>query len=171
MGANTPGLALPYPTGTDRVADGDNAMQALAERIEARMPWGAPANWYAQYNGGNIPFGSAARVDLGPTVTIAAVAGRRYRFASHMRINGNAAGNAHLFVVETPSNTDGAAHSFWYPSTAYQADMWLEFYSALSAGNHTYKLQAQTSGAIGCNAIGTTTVPIYLMIQDVGPST
>lgn len=35
MGGTTPIMALPYPTGTDRVADGDNAIQALAERVEA----------------------------------------------------------------------------------------------------------------------------------------
>ena len=35
MGSQTPRYALPYPVGTDRVMDGDNAMQALAERVEA----------------------------------------------------------------------------------------------------------------------------------------
>jgi hypothetical protein len=34
MGGTTPKYGLPYPTGTDRVADGDNAMQALAEKID-----------------------------------------------------------------------------------------------------------------------------------------
>lgn len=28
---------MPYPVGTDRVMDGDNAMQALAERVDTRM--------------------------------------------------------------------------------------------------------------------------------------
>jgi hypothetical protein len=35
MPAETPIFRIPYPTGTDRVADGDNSMQAIAERIEA----------------------------------------------------------------------------------------------------------------------------------------
>jgi hypothetical protein len=35
MGSQTPKYALPYPLGTDRVMDGDNAIQALAERVEA----------------------------------------------------------------------------------------------------------------------------------------
>jgi hypothetical protein len=35
MGSTTTSLALPYPVGTDRVMDGDNAMQALAERLDA----------------------------------------------------------------------------------------------------------------------------------------
>lgn len=34
--ANTPG-GLPYPIGTDRVVDGDNAIRALAEAVEARI--------------------------------------------------------------------------------------------------------------------------------------
>lgn len=31
----TPRYAIPYPLGTDRVMDGDNVMQAIAERVEA----------------------------------------------------------------------------------------------------------------------------------------
>lgn len=37
MTATTPIFALPYPVGTDRVMDGDNAIQALASRVEAVM--------------------------------------------------------------------------------------------------------------------------------------
>jgi hypothetical protein len=32
--ATTPRLALPYPVGTDRVMDGDNVIQALAEGLD-----------------------------------------------------------------------------------------------------------------------------------------
>jgi len=35
MGSQTPKFAFPYPVGTDRVMDGDNAMQALAEKVES----------------------------------------------------------------------------------------------------------------------------------------
>jgi hypothetical protein len=35
MTATTPRYAIPYPQGTDRVMDGENAMQAIAERVEA----------------------------------------------------------------------------------------------------------------------------------------
>jgi hypothetical protein len=38
MPSSTPKYQLPYPLGTDRVADGDNAIQALAERVEAITP-------------------------------------------------------------------------------------------------------------------------------------
>jgi len=33
--AETPIYALPYPLGTDLIIDGDDAIRALAERIEA----------------------------------------------------------------------------------------------------------------------------------------
>ena len=37
MGGTTSPLTFPYPTGTDRVADGDNAIQALAERLNTYL--------------------------------------------------------------------------------------------------------------------------------------
>jgi hypothetical protein len=37
MAGTTTRLALPYPTGGDRVADGDNAMQALAEAVDTAL--------------------------------------------------------------------------------------------------------------------------------------
>lgn len=37
MAATTPIYALPYPTGTDRVMDGDNAMGALAGAVDAAL--------------------------------------------------------------------------------------------------------------------------------------
>jgi hypothetical protein len=37
MGGTTPAHALPYPTGSDRVTDGDNAIQALAVKLDAEL--------------------------------------------------------------------------------------------------------------------------------------
>jgi hypothetical protein len=48
MPSSTPKLAIPYPIGTDLLADGDNAIQALAERVEALLS----PTWTA------LPFGS-----------------------------------------------------------------------------------------------------------------
>jgi hypothetical protein len=39
--ATTPTLAIPYPIGTDRVTDGDNAIQALAEFMDTKWAFGA----------------------------------------------------------------------------------------------------------------------------------
>lgn len=45
MSGATTRFAFPYPTGTDRVADGDNAMQALAERVETVMGLATGKYW------------------------------------------------------------------------------------------------------------------------------
>lgn len=37
MAGTTNPMGFPYPTGTDRVADGDNAMQSLAEAVDDAM--------------------------------------------------------------------------------------------------------------------------------------
>lgn len=58
MGSATTTFAVPYPVGTDRVMDGDNAMQAMAERLDlllggaggassGTMPVNAPGIWQA----------------------------------------------------------------------------------------------------------------------------
>ena len=58
MGSTTPVYALPYPVGSDRVRDGDNAIQALAERVEAVIAPGlVPAGVVAPFAGGVAPAG------------------------------------------------------------------------------------------------------------------
>jgi len=50
----TTGQGLPYPVGTDRVADGDNAIQALAQWLDNSLCFGAvtiPANTGPGNNG------------------------------------------------------------------------------------------------------------------------
>jgi len=56
MAGTTPILGFPYPTGTDRVADGDNAIQSLAQAVETNLI-GANA---AVTPGPNITVGSSA---------------------------------------------------------------------------------------------------------------
>lgn len=50
MPSQTPGLKIPYPLGTDRVMDGDNAMQAIAERVDLVMGAGATGSVSAAPN-------------------------------------------------------------------------------------------------------------------------
>jgi hypothetical protein len=66
MAGATPKYALPYPTGTDRVMDGDNAIQALAERVEANVLTGP---WIG------LPFGAAGWSNYGSTYQVG-----QYRF-------------------------------------------------------------------------------------------
>lgn len=77
MGSQTPLFAIPYPLGTDRVMDGDDAMHALAQRVEDRV-------------GGCIACvrGPATQSDIGATATailsVSATfkAGHRYRLSA-----------------------------------------------------------------------------------------
>lgn len=61
MGGITPApWSLPYPTGTDRVMDGDNAIQALAEKVAAQ--WGRMAT-------GAVTVNTVANSNVSFTVT------------------------------------------------------------------------------------------------------
>jgi hypothetical protein len=44
--ATTPKYAIPYPVSTDKVIDGENAMQAIAERVEAILSGAAGARYW-----------------------------------------------------------------------------------------------------------------------------
>jgi len=74
MGSQTPIFAIPYPVGTDRVADGDDAMRSLAQRVEDRVGGALVAQ--------NFP---AAQTDVPQagatvlTVNVAFKAGHRYK--------------------------------------------------------------------------------------------
>ena len=79
MAGTTPLYALPYPTGTDRVMDGDNAMEALARAVENMrrlLGYGM-----ATANQGGI----SGETDLtGLSVTVTIPAGRILRIAAHV---------------------------------------------------------------------------------------
>jgi hypothetical protein len=58
MPSQTANLALPYPVGTDLIADGDNAIQALADKLDAILWSGIPTAtnpWIAVGSGGTAP--------------------------------------------------------------------------------------------------------------------
>jgi microcystin-dependent protein len=58
MGSTTPVYAFPYPVGTDRVRDGDNAIEALAERVEAvLLPTLVPTGSMLLFAGAVVPTG------------------------------------------------------------------------------------------------------------------
>jgi hypothetical protein len=60
MGSSTANLAIPYPTGTDRVTDGDNAMQAMAERVDALI-WRGTGLWLPLSVSVGTPVGAGYR--------------------------------------------------------------------------------------------------------------
>jgi hypothetical protein len=58
--AGTTTNGLPYPTGTDRVADGDNAIQALAEKVDRDTGLGAWKTYTPTMTGWTIGGGSVS---------------------------------------------------------------------------------------------------------------
>jgi hypothetical protein len=112
MGATTPKYAFPYPVGTDRVMDGDNAIQALAERVEAVMQTAYTAYTPTLYNGHVAgPGALVARYRLmGPTL--------------HLRISYNVSTGAILpsqiqFGLPPGMQMAGAAGTVHVPLRAY----------------------------------------------------
>lgn len=86
MGSATTTFAVPYPVGTDRVMDGDNAMQAMAERLDlllggaggassGSMPANAPGMWQ-----------TAAGMTICTDTSLAATAGSSISRAMWMKI-------------------------------------------------------------------------------------
>lgn len=157
MGGTTTTLKLPYPTGTDRVMDGDNAMQALAERVEARMPWGCLG--YAE-NASNIDVVNAQVLIQVTGVVVGA--GRRILVQSFFPFwVGSVVTN-----VGSAINEDGVGLSSAYWNVHASGNGTLVDFRVITptAGTHTYTLTA--TGAWHLNA--QTTNPASLMIQDIG---
>lgn len=75
MPANTPIFGFPYPVGTDRVADGDDAIKALAERVEGILGGTVGPGW-TPYVPALLGFTAAINMaryfQVGKTVVVAA---------------------------------------------------------------------------------------------------
>lgn len=57
--AGTTTNGLPYPTGTDRVMDGDNAIQALAEEVDKDTGLGPWKAYTPSFLGGTLGSGGS----------------------------------------------------------------------------------------------------------------
>jgi hypothetical protein len=72
MPATTP-LGVPYPVGTDRVADGDNAIQSVAEWLDRSITWGAcTVGASGPGVGGTMWFSTCSSIGASPGVTVGA---------------------------------------------------------------------------------------------------
>lgn len=161
--ATTPVLALPYPIGTDRIMDGDNVIQALAERIEARLPRGYMQRADLTANLG--PF--ATRGDAaGLTMTVSLTAGRWYR----ARVRGYAGitvanGRAGVFLM-----LDGTQIHGWQEDISvsnFASFECVQEFQVGSTGSHVIKVQAE--GIAGqMNFIATTVQKTSLVLEDLG---
>lgn len=164
MSGSTPHLQIPYPTGTDRVADGDNAIQALAERIEARMPWGAKgrvqstATTAHDQNGQTVP---------GLALTLSLLSTRLYRatFAGSVG-NGGAGSRPSLMIL-----LDGTGIHEWVLDM--NANTYAGFVNTVTftatSGSHTIQGYGRASGGTTFNTVGSAANPLDLVVDDIGP--
>lgn len=165
MGGITPNLKIPYPVGTDRVADGDNAMQAIAERLEARLPYGCLARVIRTTSAG--PYQAETQVMTLPSITFPA--GRLVRIAAYiadmvgtsatqfgivyLRANGSRLTQGVRTVVNTGGNT-----------------LYTELIFAPGPGALTFDATvACVGGSVNANA--GPAYPMYLLCEDIGPAT
>lgn len=168
--ATTPGLALPYPVGTDLIMDGDNAIRALAERVEARLPWGVLPNGYAQVVADQAGITTAGADVTGLTITVSVAAARRIRLSSRTRstftvLTGSATATVQLYEGATLLAEWSMSHSGAGSIYTHGAEVIL----TPSAGAHTYKMRAVVNGGT-MTVQGSATNPAFIMAEDIGPA-
>lgn len=160
MGGTTPVLALPYPTGSDRVADGDNAMQALAERIEARMPRG----FLGEGIGTTVQGGITTADIIGVTVTLTVPAGRRLRVTSAVTLGGTQPSWAEFRLMMDGVIVGMAAD---YANAGHYSTGKPEWAGVPSAGSHTWKVQVSMAQGTGVTYVDATK-PQFIRVEDIG---
>lgn len=160
MAGTTTNLKIPYPTGTDRVADGDNAMQSLAERVDVRAPWGCLG--YGETTA-NIDLANAQLFLQVTGVVIGA--GRRILLQAYMPFWIGATATTLGYAI----NQDGAAvvSPYWHVHASGSGSLMGSRVITPAAGTHAYTLTA--SGAFHLNASAANVAS--LLIQDIGPVT
>jgi hypothetical protein len=164
MPAQTPGLALPYPLGSDKVQQGDDDIRALAERIEARLPWGALA--YAQ----SITSQSVGVVfsnlnDLTATVTVPA--GRRLRISGLIVAIARTGPGTLLLAAREGGAVLGSAKATGQLNT--RALMVLSTIITPAAGPHTYVLTLQTDANTADTEVAAGQQS-FILVEDIGPA-
>lgn len=165
MGSTTPVLKLPYPVGTDRVMDGDNAMQALAERIEARLPYGHLGSAVKVGNSAGI---STTLTDVaGLSVNVTVPAGRRIRVTAYVLWQ--------MVTANGQINLRLAEDTTWIQSHLQDANANQFVGSTFStirepaAGAHTYKVAAATTPGSTVTVHSTAPVASQIVVEDIGP--
>lgn len=166
--AATPVLAIPYPVGTDRVMDGDNAMQAIAERVEARLPYGIVG--YAENTAGEAGFAAGPQPMTGLTITATIPANRRLRITGKTRGSTSNANESFSILIRV----DGTDVNKWEErfSTANVGQTMLpQAVVTLAAGSHTFTLSVLRGVGTGSfNSNATTAEPAFILVEDIGSS-
>lgn len=166
MGSTTAKLLLPYPVGTDRVADGDNAMEALAKRIEARMPWGVVASSIWTTATASI---GANPVQLAQITVPDGGAGRRLMLSGYVcAIHSLSAGLFSLVIRESAVDQQ-YCETVCAQVSANGVGARITHTVSASAGAHTYTLVAFTPAGT-CTAHAASNRPAYFIAEDLGPA-
>lgn len=163
--AATPILALPYPVGTDRVADGDNAIQALAERIEAlKFPRGWLGN--VALNAPQAGIGISGDI-VGLTVALAALpANRRIRISAMVGFTSAGATRVDFYIMEGATVLDSQSASILAGGAFLVMSTWTILTPV--AGAHTYKVAAGSSAGTISTTAGAAAGHPSLLVEDIG---
>ena len=166
MAGTTTTLKMPYPLGTDPISDGDDQIKALAERIEARMPWGNLG--YAQIvAAGTSPVGTPVNIAGLSVTTPTLPAGRRLLITARGCGINTAASAVFTFALAEGGTAFQYAEHLTPAAVGGAAGMFISAVVMPSAGAHTYTAQ------VGVNTGGTfhaaANRPAYLLVEDIGP--
>ena len=163
MTKTTPALHLPYPEGTDRVMDGDNAIQALAERIELAYPRG-PLGMVARTT--PLPLSTSQTLFTLPPITIPA--GRMIRLFSRLSgYTGAAAAQVELTIAE---GVGVVSREYFNMPAASAFGLSVTCILTPAAGSHTYYAQVGVTGGNAWTVNPEPGNPAFLMIEDLGPA-
>ncbi len=134
---------------------------------------GTPGTW-TTYPAGNLGYvvkttnqtGFSAIADItGLSVTVTVGSGRRIKVSGKINITQNTStGSASMYLYESTTQLDAVTQS---DLAGWIGTRFISVILTPTAGSHTYKLRLSTdAGTVDENA--TTTVPAYIMVEDIG---
>jgi hypothetical protein len=132
------------------------------------MPWGVVG--YASRTTNQTGIGNSATDITSLSVTATYVANRRIRItASGSLSSGGSGDNAVLYIRES-STTLTSTTSYNNFSNLIAAGFFASVIISPTAGSHTYKVSASQSNASTGTFNASSTVPGYILVEDLGPS-
>jgi hypothetical protein len=163
MMPSTPQYAIPYPAGTDRVMDGDNAMGTLAGRIETRM-----VGLLAYQELTTSSFSATAEAATGLSVSANILSGHRiWVEAFWPGICGAAAGRPYIKIYLQSTGVQVDEHDLTVSAhVCFKAGRLL--INQLAAGSQTFSLNAGSTAGSTMNASCSATMPAWIKVLDYG---
>jgi len=164
MAGSTPVTAIPYPTDTDLVTQGDEAMQAIAERIEARYPRGFLGRVMSTTT---QAVGSGGAAITGLTITKTLYTDRLYRMEWSGQLQMAVAGMAILRLM-----VDGSPAKDWSEDLTVNAFMGFLVsmtFAPASTGTHTVSCYGIASAGASFSVSASSANPNTFTLEDVGP--